>query len=120
MKTQFEVGDCLGDMCDSGRRVPKKISDNFEVTSYLQIDMEHGDPDKVIIEVLKGAGCEKRRTMVNKFAYLVDDYPHYTAMYSYDYNLNIFTFERRPDMDQATARDDMSPTMEELADLDDE
>ena len=119
MKTQFEVGDCLGDMCDLGLTIPEKIGSNFEVTSYTQIDMPHGRPSDVVRAVLKGAGCPDVQ-YIDKFVVVVDDYPNYTAMYSYDYNLNIFTFERRPDMDQATARDDMSPPMEELADLDDE
>ena len=127
MKTQFEVGDILGDLCDSGLIFPKGLSEHFEVTSYTQIEMRCGGACDVVRVVLKGAGCPDVQ-YIDKYVVVVDDHP-YTAMYSYDDNLNIFTFEKwevdspaptLADMGQATARDDMSPTMEELADLDDE
>ena len=104
----LEIGEVLGDMCDSGLRIPRKVSENYEVTSYIQIDMndECGEVRgacEVVKAMLKCVGYENYEYYINKHAVVVgtNHYDSYTAVYSYDYNLNIFTFkEKADDQDQ--------------------
>ena len=93
----LEIGEVLGDMCDSGLKIPRKVSENYEVTSYIQINMDNEGADEAVKVILKGAGCENHKHYINKFAVVVGSnfYDSYTAMYSYDYNLSIFTFKEK-------------------------
>ena len=90
----FEVGTVLGDMCDSGRKVPRVIDgEKYVLTSYTQINMDDGPADEIVKAFLRGVG-EPDNHYINKFAVVVDVRgKSYTAMYSYDYNFSIFTFD---------------------------
>jgi hypothetical protein len=92
----LKIGDVLGDMCDSGLKIPRKVSENYNLTGYMQINMDNDGADEAVKAILKGVGYENYKHYINKFAVVVAHYP-YTAIYSYDYNLSIFTFTEKDD-----------------------
>jgi len=104
MQDVLEIGDVVGDLCDSGLRIPEEISKNFKVLNFTRVDCKAAD--EVVKVILKAVGYDKYDGYCDKVAVIIatpDRHMRkyegtrwageYVAVYSYDgYCLNFFTF----------------------------
>jgi len=96
MNDVLEIGDVVGDLCDSGVRIPEEISKNFKVLNFTKVDCKAAD--EVVKVILKAVGYDKYDGYCDKVAVICatpdrHGWGEYVAVYSYDgYCLNFFTF----------------------------
>ena len=96
MNDVLEIGDVVGDLCDSGLSIPKEISKNFKVLNFTEVNCKAAD--EVVKVILKAVGYDKYDGYCDKVAVIIatpdrNMAGEYVAVYSYDgYCLNFFTF----------------------------
>ena len=87
MNDVLEIGDVVGDLCDSGLRIPEEISENFKVLNFTRVDCKAAD--EVVKVILKAVGYDKYDGYCDKVAVIIAT-PDRTwsgedvSVYSYD------------------------------------